>query len=222
MNVNNRQHARVLVVCASPIVAIGIRHIVTISSEHEVCGEARSIIKAKEYSVSLKPDVIFLDLSIDPGESLLLLRDLHVLYKKARILVYSPKEDDFSIRRAISLGANAAICGNDDEPEILRALDAAAHGRRFVSMSVTAGLSTSFWHSEALTASSLTDREHQVFRLLGEGHKIREIAGRLCLGEKTVESHLSRIKTKLKLKDMVSLRRSATLFSASQVLDQPS
>ena len=218
--VKSPQHARILVVCATPLVTVGVRHIVAISSEHEICGETQSTFKAREWSLLLKPDVIFLDLSMGGGESLLFLKDLDRFCKATRVLVYSQKTDDFRIRRALLLGARAAICGEDDELEILKALDAVAQGRKFMSASVAACLSASFGQPYAAPELPLTDREHQVFRLLGDGYKIKEIAGRLSMGEKTVESHLRRIKSKLELKDMVALRRRAILFSASQSPDE--
>lgn len=205
--------ARVLVVDEYPIVRYGIKCVIAEQSDLALCGEASTRAQALDVAAELKPDLAVVDISL-PGESGLgLIKDLS---STIRVLVFSQYDEVLYAERALNAGA--AGYASKDEPieNLLDAIRTVVSGKMYVSKRVTERL----LHRVAGpgrttptgTISALSDRELEVFRMIGKGMGTREIAAMLHLSRKTVETHRENIKRKLNVRSGTELVVRATAW----------
>lgn len=149
-----------------------------------------------------QPDVVVLDLALKESSGFTLLRELKGRFKGLRILVLSMYDEDVYAERAIRAGASGYAMKGDDPQQVLRALRRILAGGVHVSDRVSAQLLLGMREGKGAISDlseQLSDRELQVFQMLGEGQDHAQIAGRLTLSVKTVESYVEQIKKKLGL-----------------------
>jgi DNA-binding NarL/FixJ family response regulator len=171
-----------------------------------------------------KPDVILLDLRLGDGDGLDLTRELTECNPAIRVIVLSQREEDAYAHRALANGARGYIMKSAAPETLLTAINTVLRGEIYVSRSVATRLMHNLFPDPASTApqlARLSDRELQVFRMLGSGQSNRQIAEHLRISHKTVETYREHLKEKLNLPDSHALLRAATLWVEKGKLDLP-
>ena len=175
-----------------------------------VCGDAKDSEQALKKLESMRPDVVLVDLSLEFESGIPLIEQLHVL--GMRVLVYSMHEDAVHIRRAFSAGANGYITKRDGARALIVAIREVVKGGRYLSErsrnSLIEGISEEVDIADSQQAK-LSDRERVVLQRMGKGDSSTEIAEKLHISPRTVETYYSRIIDKLQLGNTKELRRYA-------------
>jgi DNA-binding NarL/FixJ family response regulator len=200
---------KVLVVHHASLVRSGLAGLIDASDRFAVCAQTDDAPTAREMFVEDQPRLIVLGLTLSHGNGIELIKDFRRLNSAARILVLSAREDALSIQRAFRAGARGYLTIEDDASEVLRALDRISAGLLYASASVTRRLLESLANSEIEPAHSevkpLSDRELQVFSLIGRGFGASRLASELHLSVKTIETYQTHIKEKLGLHSAAEL-----------------
>jgi DNA-binding NarL/FixJ family response regulator len=213
VNGTEKQRYGILIVDDHPLVREGLTQIIKRQSELFCCGEASSVSSVRLAIVALKPSLITLDLRLPDGDGLELIENLTLEHPSIPILVISQCDEMLYAERALKAGARGYVMKERGTDEILTAIRAILSGQLFVSPKINALALQQMVGSKTKEPrnglTNLTDRELQVLQLLGAGIKTREVAVRLNLSIKTVETHRENIKHKLGIPDAASLVRYA-------------
>lgn len=205
---------KVLVIDDHPVVCAGLRLLLDGDPAFAVCGEAGNVNAAQRLVAELRPEFAIVDLVLGGRDGTVLIEDLLVLEPALRVLVYSSQPEQPWARRALRAGARGYVgktCGLD---EVRRALDTVAQGEIHVSGAVQRSLVNDYAAGRAgrSTLELLSDRELQVFRLLGTGLGSAAIAAELRLSMRTVGTYRERLKNKLGAQTARDLERCAEEF----------
>ena len=193
---------RVLIVDDHPIVRQGLKRMIETESDLEVCGEAATEAQARRAIRELNPDIVIVDLALQEGDGLELVRDVHAHHPDVPMLVLSMHDEAIYAERLLSEGASGYIMKQAAADQLLNALRTVLSGEIYLSeaLSHTArGRAAAPGASASNPVERLTNRELQVLNLVGRGVSSREIAAELGLSVKTVESHRQSVKRKLNL-----------------------
>jgi len=189
------------------LVRTGVRMILSGETDIEVIGEADSGEDALPQIRRLKPHIVLCDLHL-PGVSGLEITERIVRGASgARVIVVSVLEDGPLPRRLLEAGASGYVGKGGDAGELLRAIRDVARGKRYLASSVAQTLALSGLDSEASPFDALSAREMEVALMLTQGMRQEEIARRLSLSAKTVNTHKTRLFGKLEIKDSIALAR---------------
>jgi DNA-binding NarL/FixJ family response regulator len=189
---------RVLIVDDHPVVRHGIKLMINAEPDLTIVGEAQSEQEARRLVRELQPDVVLLDLSLGQGDGFNIVRDVHAHYPDMRILVLSMHDESIYAERLLAQGASGYIMKQAAAEQLITALRTVLRGERFLSDTVKRTMGDRRG-DDADPGSRLSGRELQVISLIGQGYGTREIADRLSLSVKTVETHRLAIKRKLAL-----------------------
>lgn len=189
---------RVLIVDDHPVVRHGIKLMINAEPDLTIVGEAQSEQEARRLVRELQPDVVLLDLSLGQGDGFNIVRDVHAHYPDIRILVLSMHDETIYAERLLGQGASGYIMKQAAAEQLITALRTVLRGERFLSDGVKRTLGERRG-DDPDPGSRLSARELQVISLIGQGFGTREIADRLSLSVKTVETHRLAIKRKLAL-----------------------
>jgi DNA-binding NarL/FixJ family response regulator len=187
-----------------------------------VCAEAENAADALNAVARHRPDLIVLDLSLPGRSGLECLKDIAALHPGIPTLVLSMHEESLYAERVIRAGARGYLMKSAGGRAVMEAIRTVLSGRIYVSESVSARILESISRPSPQPASTdsafsrLSDREFEIFQLIGQGLGTREIAGRLNLSIKTVEAHRAHLKEKLGTKDAPALVREAVRWVESQ------
>jgi DNA-binding NarL/FixJ family response regulator len=190
---------RVLIVDDHPIVRQGLKRMIDAEDDLEVCGEADSEPNARNAVRDLDPDIVIVDLSLQDGDGLELVRAVHAHHPEVPMLVLSMHDEAIYAERMLAEGASGYIMKQAAADQLLTALRTVLQGDTYLSAEMAAV------HKEAANKMGsdplqrLSNRELQVLNLVGRGVSSRDIASELGLSVKTVESHRQSIKRKLHL-----------------------
>lgn len=215
MPTTRRKHApvKVLLVDDHPAVREGLAVGVSGQPDLEVCGEAADAREAMRLAGSTAPDVAVVDISLGSGNGLELIKRLKSRHKSLSILVLSMHDEALYAERALRAGALGYVSKSESTKKVIAAIRQVRKGKVHVSRKVAdrllhlAAAGRSGLRRPAVEA--LSDRELEVFELIGNGASTGEIARRLHLSVHTVETHRQRIKAKLNLKRSAELARHA-------------
>lgn len=201
---SNERKSKVLVVDDHPIIREGLADLINKEKDLTVCGWAEDIPQALEAIRKLQPDVVTVDISLKGTSGLDLIKHIKAQFPNLPVLTLSVHEESFYAERAIRAGAKGYITKQEATRKVIMAIRQVLDGRLYLSEEMKEKLLhvlVGDRSSEAGTSrvGSLTDRELEVFGLLGQGKGTRQIAERLFLSVKTVETYRSRIKEKLGL-----------------------
>jgi DNA-binding NarL/FixJ family response regulator len=203
---------RVLIVDDHAIVRLGIRQLIAGDPSLSICGEAETAEQALEAARTLNPQLAIIDLSLGTTNGLRLIEQLHELLPGLPVLVLSMHDEALFAERVLRTGARGYIMKNGAIAHLIEAIQTVLAGRIYtseeVSQGLLAGLSGHGTSSGGVLAG-LTDRELEVFELIGRGASTAAIASQLGVSVKTIETYRSIIKTKLRLKDATDLIRFA-------------
>ena len=203
---------RVLVIDDHEVVLMGIQSLVEGSGDIEIVGNAVTAAEGLEAAHRLKPDVAIVDLKLPDMTGLDVIRRLAESQRGTRSVVVSIYGDDQYVTEALRLGAAGYVLKEAGAGEIVRAIREAARGRRYLSPPLSERAIDAYLRTgePALgPIASLTPRERDTLTLLGQGLRTAEVAERLSLSSRTVESHRARVLKKLGLKSQAQLVRFA-------------
>lgn len=205
--------ARVLIVDDHPFVRRGLASIIADLPDIEACGEAAGVQEAHAVIRSTHPTVAVIDISLPDGNGLELAKDIRNLWPDVRVLVTSMHDEELFAERALRAGALGYVHKSEEPETFVRALRSVIAGRVFVSTRMTERLLKQVIGDRKPDVRSpvqrLSNRELEVFDLIGRGLETKQIAERLQLSRKTVETHRERIKDKLNLRSGTELTRHA-------------
>lgn len=200
----------ILVVDDHPAVRAGLSLLVS-SQGLEICAEAGARREALEHADRRRPDLAIVDLSLDGEDGLLLVSDL--INRDVPVLVYSMHGDSEHVKGAFSAGALGYVTKSEIRDVLIEGIHAVCSGHRFVSPKAAVALADRV--TDPPTGDplkTLSSKEREVFRRLGEGDGTLEIAGRMQISTHTVESYYARIQLKLNVQGMYELRHRAIEF----------
>jgi DNA-binding NarL/FixJ family response regulator len=196
---------RVLLVDDHPIVRQGLALLIDREADLSVCGEAEGAHTAFRAIETLRPDIVVLDISLSGPDGLDVLKEIRMKSGSLPVLILSMHDESIYAERAMRAGANGYIMKQEATEKVLVAIRRILQGDVYLSDRLTNTMLQQYVRGAAPTRSSpllnLTDRELEVFRLIGEGHGTRQIADQLHLSVKTIESYQAHIKEKLALRN---------------------
>ncbi len=200
---------RVLLVDDHPIVRQGMAALIAQETDLEVCGEANDPDEGLERIEKLQPDAVVSDLSFGGLSGIEFIKDVKARFPRLPILILSMHDEAHYADRALRAGAMGYIMKQAGGPRVIDAIRQVISGQIYLSPEVTTQLvRTAIDGGGEQTASPIdqfSDRELEVFALIGQGMSTREIAKKLHLSTKTIDSHRSKIKTKLNLRNSTEL-----------------
>lgn len=204
---------RILVVDDHPLVREALTGVIRRQGEFVCCGEAASASEALKAVTALKPDLVLLDLWLGKGDGLDLIKNMLAEHPALRILILSQCDELVYAERALRVGAHGYVMKEQASTEVLSAMKKVLAGELYVSPKMAAlavhKLADNKSRNGQGRVEDLTDRELQVFQLLGAGMSTRKIASWLNLSFKTIETHRENIKHKLGLRDATELTHRA-------------
>ena len=218
----NPSRTRIVLVDDHPMVRERLAEVINREADLVVCGEAEDRGGALEVIGREDPGLVIVDLTLKRSNGLDLIKDLQVMHPELRILVVSMQDESLYAERVIRAGAHGYITKQEATRNILKAIRHVLSGNLFLSPELSGEiLSRMLGRSKAAVRSLelLSDRELQVFELVGQGFTTRQIAEQLGLDVKTVETYRGRIKDKLELKDASELLRKAIAWKHEQGAD---
>ena len=212
---------QVLIVDDHPLLRDGLAKVINQQSDLAVCGEAADARAGLAAAAKLRPDVVIADLTMDEGNGLDLIKDLHLRQPGLPVLVLSMHHENLYAERAVRAGARGYVMKREPVAAVLAALRKVLAGQMALSEEIVLRMLDAPARARKAAAASpaevLSDRELEVFRLLGQGSGTRQIAEKLRLATSTVESYRAGIKQKLGLARATELVARAAQF----VLDEP-
>ncbi len=204
---------RIFLVDDHPLVREWLGNLLRLQADLEVCGEADTPAAALSSMAQLRPDVAIVDLSLQHGSGLDLIKDLQAGLPAIQVIVLSMHEEIGDIERALRAGARGYVMKRESTGQIVNAIREVLAGRVYANAEVLAQLTERLiarpTDGPQSTPETLSDRELDVFRRLGAGHSTRRIADDLGVSPKTVQTYCARIKEKLGLVDAPELVRAA-------------
>jgi DNA-binding NarL/FixJ family response regulator len=212
---------RILVVDDHPIVRKGLVELFDEQPGLTVCGEAGTVAEAVAAAIVSPPDVAVVDLTLGLESGLDLLTLLAASHPAVRVLVLSGHDEKLYAERALKAGALGYIMKDRAATELLAAVRHVATGKSYVSVETAERILSTLGAPRRGTADTrsplerLSDREHHVLALLGEGLSTSEIAEKLEISVKTVESHFAHLKEKLGARNGRELMRLAVSWSCA-------
>jgi DNA-binding NarL/FixJ family response regulator len=205
--------ARVLIVEDQPIVRERLAELINSEPDLVPCGDADNPRTAFELIPRAKPNLIITGLALKESHGIEFIKDLRLRYPGVRVLVFSMYDESLYAERAIRAGASGFVSKYEPTKEVLCAIRRVLSGEIYLSERVTAHAVGQFFARSSLAPGSeldqLSDRELEVFELIGQGRSSRQIASALHLDLKTIETYRSRIKVKLKLNTATELAQHA-------------
>jgi len=212
-----KPRARILLVDDHPLVRERLAEIINREPDLTVCGEAEDRHEAVAAIPSRRPDLVIVDLTLKTSDGLELVKDIHARWPKVQMLVVSMHDESLYAERAIRAGALGYITKQEATRKILVAIRRVLGGDIYLNEKTACHIISRLTSRDPSVGTTpqelLSDRELRVFDLTGSGLNTAEIAGRLHIAVKTVETYRARIKEKLKLKDSSELLRLAISWS---------
>lgn len=212
--------ARILIVDDHPVVRNGLRMLIDDEPDLIVCGEAGDADEAIRVLDAKKPDLVIVDLSLKGSSGLELIKRIKSRTVTSKMLVSSMFDESLYAERVLNAGALGYVSKQEAMEKVVEAIRCVLSGRVYLS----AAMSDRMLHRlardqkapERSPVESLSDRELEVFELIGRGRTTAEIANQLHLSVKTVETHREKVKAKLGLKSAAELYQYAVRWVMEQ------
>ena len=193
--------ARVLIVDDHPVMRAGLSQLIDQQPDFVVCGEADDAHGALKAVETARPDVAIVDISLKDTSGIELIKDIRIRHPKLAVLVLSMHNEVFYAERVLQAGAKGYVTKADPPAKVIEGLREVLAGRVYVSERIASKMLTRLAAggagADGPAVNRLSDREFQVFELIGQGLQTRQIAERLHLSAKTVETHREHMKKKL-------------------------
>lgn len=211
---------RVAIVDDHPAICYALSEIIRRTHGFELCGEADSVDAARELFEAHAPDVAAIDIALPDGDGLDLVKLLVERRPELAVVVFSMYEERIYAERAIRAGARGYVMKSEPTKTVIKALRAVTRGDVYLSARIASKILVKLASREKSCSDSslesLTDREMSVFRMLANGHTVKEIAGKLGLNPKTVETYRRRAKEKLGFSSTAQLLQFAVRWAYGQ------
>lgn len=216
----SKAKSRVFIVDDHPIVRQGLKGLISQAPDLMVCGEAETIFDALKAVEQLNPDIAIVDISLKGESGVDLIKDIRIRYPNLPVLTLSMYDEAIYAERVLRAGARGYVTKEEAAENVLSAIRQVLSGQIFLSERMSAKMLSKLvgGRSEAagLSIDRLSDRELQIFELIGRGMSTRMIAETLHLSIKTVESHRANIKEKLQIESASELLQQAIHWLQSQ------
>jgi len=210
---------KVLLVDDHPLVRDGLVSLINQQPDLEVCAVADGEADALERIADTRPEVVTVDITLENGSGIELLKSIRAAYPEIKTLVLSMHDETIYAERALHAGARGYVMKREATTKVIAGIRAVHAGQMFISEKISAIMAEKFVGGRAAgttPAELLSDRELQVFELLGRGLGTRQVADQLHVGFKTVQAYHARIKEKLKLANAAELMREAVRWNESR------
>lgn len=211
---------QVLVIDDHPFMRAGLTQMIDRQPDMQICGEAGNPAEAMQVLARCRPDLVLSDITMPGRSGLEFIKDLTATIEGLPILVVSMHDETIYAERALRAGARGYIMKEAGGENLLAAIRQVLRGEVYVSPRISSRLLENLSARRPRNSSSpiekLSDREFDVFQLIGQGKSTRDIAAQLHLSSKTVDVHRSHIKEKLDLKDSTELVRHAVRWWETQ------
>jgi len=218
----SQKKSRVIIIEDHPVLCSGLRQLIDNQPDLACVGVADNVLDAKRVVDQCKPDLVVLDLRLKGGgDALDFIKTLRVEHREVKVLVLSQYDELIFAERALRAGASGYIMKENATDEVLRALRKVLTGDLYFSERVAAAVVQRMLREKPVASRDgverLSDREMQVFQLLGASYSPREIAEQFHLSRKTIETHCEKIKHKLSLYNAAELKQFARRWAAENL-----
>lgn len=211
---------KILIVDDHPMMRQGLAQLIQNEPDLAVCAEAGDVREALDNINAGKPDLVLADITLPGRNGLELIKDIGTLHPGLAVLVISMHDESLYAERVLRAGGRGYVMKQEGGKKIMHAIRQVLSGQIYVSEKMSAKILEIFSGHRSGSASSpvemLTDREFEVFQLIGKGSSTKEIAEQLHISAKTVEVHRVNVKAKLNLKTAPELIRYATRWVETQ------
>jgi len=214
--------SRVMLVDDHPMLRHGIAELVNSEGNLEVCGEAGNMQDAFTLAGKLRPDLVIIDVSLNGNNGIELMKNLSTRYASMPLLAYSMHDETIYAERALRAGAKGYVMKQASADVLLGAIQDVLKGKMYLSKQMSEHLLGKLVGAGTSTApigspiEKLSDRELEVLQLMGQGLGTSQIADKLCLSVKTIETYREHLKEKLNLSSGQELLRYAIEWSLAQ------
>lgn len=196
---------RILLIDDHPIMRHGLAQLISAENDMQVCAEASSGAEAMVAIEQYKPDLVIVDLTLKDKHGLEVIKDIQALHPKQLIIVLSMHDESLYAERSLRAGARGYVMKEVASDNLIQAARRVLGGGIYLSEKMS-GIMLEMMAGQRKQATKnplerLTDRELEVFQLIGEGMGTRQIASQLHVSERTVDAHRAHIKEKLQLAD---------------------
>lgn len=207
------QKIKILLVDDHPLVREWLTNLLNQQPDFQVAAESGNAPEALQLVAAIKPDIAIVDITLAGGSGLELIKSVKAAHAGVAVLVLSMHDEMLYAERALRAGAGGYIMKSEATQKVIQAVRAVLNGEVYVSPKVASLLAQKLIGGRkagiALPVTELSDRELEVFQLLGRGYSTRQISEHLHVGFKTVQSYSARIKEKLNLANINELMREA-------------
>jgi DNA-binding NarL/FixJ family response regulator len=211
---------KIVIIDDHPMMREGLGQLIANDPELSICGEAGDAQEGLTVIQSTKPDLLITDITLPGRSGLELIKDLQAMYPKLPVLVISMHDESFYAERVLRAGGRGYIMKQEGGKKLMEAIRQVMSGRVYVSEKMSAKILDLFTGGNKETSASpvqkLTDREFEVFQLIGKGLNTIQIAAQLHVSPKTVEVHRANVKMKLNIKTAPELIRFAVRWVESE------
>ncbi len=208
-----RNKKRILIIDDHPMMRQGLAQLIGAEADLTVCGESENAGQALDAIRAVEPDLVLADISLPDKSGLELIKDFQSVRPGLPVLVISMHDESLYAERVLRAGGRGYIMKQEGGKKLMEAIRQVLDGQIYVSEKMSARILEIFSgrreDAECSPVGKLTDREFEVFQLIGQGKSTKEIATGLHLSAKTVEVHRINIKQKLNLKSAPELIRYA-------------
>jgi len=211
---------KIIIVDDHPIVRKGLAQLINQEQDLTVIGEAEDAQSALDLLKKIRPDLAIIDISLKGIDGIELIKKIKERYQYIPMLVVSMHDESLFAERALRAGAKGYIMKQEAIEKMMEAIRKVIGGELYISERVSANIVKRFIDGKEVQKNSpieiLSDRELEVFNLIGQGYRTRQIADMLHVSVKTVESYRANIKEKLNLKNATELLKHAVHWVESQ------
>ena len=220
---SSRAKKKVFIVDDHPIVRQGLAQLINQQSDLIVCGEGSDVTHSKKSISKCKPDLAIVDLSLGNSSGLRLIEDLAHEFPSLNVMTLSMHDESIYGERCLKAGAKGYIMKQETPENVMQAIRKVLQGEIYVSHNLQklllGKLITDKSEVYRSPISRLSNRELEIFQLIGQGMKNKIIAKNLNLSSKTVETHIEHIKSKLNFSDFRELHTYAVRWAMSEQID---
>lgn len=213
----SNQRSRVFIVDDHPLVREWLAALIDQAADLEVCGEADDIANARTGIAEAKPDIAIIDLSLKSGSGIELIKHVKTAAPQTQVVVLSMHDEKLYAERVMRAGARAYIMKRETAKCVVAGIRKVLRGDVYLSDEMTEQFATRFSDGRppagGTLVEQLSDRELEVFQMLGQGIETREVANTLGLSIKSVQAYCARIKVKLRLANAAELLREAVRWN---------
>jgi DNA-binding NarL/FixJ family response regulator len=210
---------KIFIVDDHPMMRDGLVQLIGKEADLAVCGEAEDAAEAAKQIENLAPDLAIVDITLRTGNGLELIKDLQIRAPRTDVLVISMHDESLYAERVLRAGGRGYVMKQEGGKKLMEAIRQVLSGQTYISPKISAKIVDAFSgrrSGDVSPVETLTDREFQVFQLIGAGLSTKDIGAKLNVSAKTVEVHRVNIKQKLNIGTAAELIRFAVRWIESQ------